>query len=115
MQSTYAPVIAALDDKQKAHFYLLLARELTLAQREVWADGALDAPEQVARLRWFNEIMHRVLNHLYGIQHTTHVGSEDDLWTTIADHASQNPHIASALTWAVREAYHMTTHQNLPV
>jgi hypothetical protein len=115
MSSTYAPVIAALDNTQKAHFYLLLARELTIAQRGVWADELLDVSEQVDRLKWFNEIMHRVLNRLYGLQQATEAGNEDELWATITDHAMQNQPIVGDLAWAVREAYKTTTQRDLPM
>jgi hypothetical protein len=115
MPSTYAPVIAALDDKQKAHFYLLLARGLTVAQREVWADDQLDASEQIDRLKWLNEIMHRILNRLFDFQQTTQARNEDDLWTTIMDHVAQNRHIAGDLAWAVRDAYKIATQRDLPV
>jgi hypothetical protein len=114
MQSTYAPLIAALDDTQKAHFYVLLARELTVAQRTVWVDMHLDATEQVDRLKWLNEITHRVLNRLYSLQQMTQQGSEDDVWSTITDHVRQNRYIAGDLAWAIRHAYTITTQCDLP-
>ena len=72
MPSKFTPVISALDKQQKQHFYLALARELTITQRSIWADDQLDNSEQVDRLKWLNEIMHRVLNRLYDLQITAH-------------------------------------------
>ena len=114
MASKYAPVISALDQKQKVHFYLALARELTVAQRTIWADDQVDASEQVDRLKWLNEIMHRVLNRLYDLQITAQVWNEDDLWTIIKHHVSQNSRIAGVVGLAIRDAYKIATQHELP-
>jgi hypothetical protein len=114
MESPYASAIAALDDEQKARFYLLLAHGLTMAQREVWADDQAEPSEQINRLKWFNEILHRVINRLHDLQHPPLSPSEEDVWSLITHHATQNRYVAASLSWFVRDAYTKTTQQDIP-
>jgi hypothetical protein len=93
---------ARLDPIQKTHFYLSLARNITIAGRIVWSDEDISHEEQVHRLKWINEAMHRIINRISDLYHEQNMWTDDDIWEMLHHIARECPGINGDLGSAVR-------------
>ena len=60
MDFDYIKLIGELSDEERLKFYECLAHNLTVSARAIWSNEGLTDGEKVERLKWLNEIMHRV-------------------------------------------------------
>jgi hypothetical protein len=100
-----ADQMANLSDEQQLHFYEVLAHNLTVAIRVVWSDESIGDAEKVDRMKWINEILHRVTAKVSLLRLSTHEWPEEDLESLILDYITSHPSIASHVDQAVRFSY----------
>jgi hypothetical protein len=97
--------MAKLSDEQRLHFYEVLAHNLTVAIRAVGSDESIGDAEKVERIKWINEILHRVTAKVYVLRLKTHEWTEEDFESLILDYVASHPDIASEVGRAVRFSY----------
>ncbi len=101
----FAEQMAKLSDEQRLHFYEVLAHNLTVAIRGIWSDERITDAEKVGRMKWVNEILHRVTAKVYVLRLKTHEWTEEDFESLILDYIASHSDIASEVGWAVRLSY----------
>jgi hypothetical protein len=94
-----------LTAEQRLHFYEVLAHNLTVAVRGIWSDASLADGEKVERMRWVNEILHRVTAKVYVLRLKTHEWTEADFEDLLLDYCRSHPGIAPEVGRAVRRSY----------
>ena len=105
MEFDYATRIGGLTDERRLHFYELLAHNLTVAVRAVWSDESLGDAEKVDRMKWINEILHRVTAKVRVLRLKTHEWTEADFAADVRHWVSQNRAIAGDVGWAIKSSY----------
>lgn len=105
MSFDYAKQIGELSAEQRLTFYEMLARNLTISVRGVWSDDRLSDVEKVDRMKWINEIMHRLTAKIFVTRRNEHEWTEQDVWEMIKDYVSQNPGIRGEVENAVLRSY----------
>jgi hypothetical protein len=101
----FADEMAKLTDEQRLHFYEVLAHNLTVGIRGVWSDESISDAEKVERMKWINEILHRVTAKVYVLRLKTHEWTEEDFERFLLESVSAHPGIAHEVGWAVRFSY----------
>lgn len=101
----FAEQMAKLSDEQRLHFYEVLAHNLTVAIRGIWSDESIGDAEKVERMKWINEIQHRVTAKVYVLRLKTHEWTEEDFESLILGYIASHPGIAKEVRWAVRSSY----------
>lgn len=101
----FAEQMAKVSDEQRLHFYEVLAHNLTVAIRGIWSDERITDAEKVERIKWVNEILHRVTAKVYVLRLKTHEWTEKNFETLILDYVASHPDIASEVGWALRSSY----------
>ena len=91
--------------------YLNFAHSLTVAVRGIWSDEALDVADQLARLKWMNELMHRVINRVIDLRAEPHIWNAADIWQLLLATVAQCPAINGAAGGAMMSAYERTLQQ----
>ncbi|TGL62041.1 hypothetical protein EHQ58_03760 [Leptospira ognonensis] len=56
--------IDSLSKNQKAAYYELMGHELTIIIRSIWSDQVIDPEEKLERIKWINEIQHRIISKI---------------------------------------------------
>ena len=100
----FAEQIAALTEEQRLHFYELLAHNLTVSMR-LWSDERLADAEKVARMKWINELLHRVTAKVWVLRLKTHEWTESDFGELVQAHMESHTETASEIRWAIRQSY----------
>jgi hypothetical protein len=101
----FAEQMAKLSEKQRLHFYEVLAHNLTVGVRGIWSDEQIDDPEKVDRMKWVNEILHSVTAKVYVLRLKTHEWTDEDFERLILECVAAHPGIAHDVGWAVRFSY----------
>jgi hypothetical protein len=101
----FAEQIGKLSDEQRLHYYEVLAHNLTVAIRGIWSDEQIDDAEKVDRMKWVNEILHRVTAKVYVLRLKTHEWTEEDFESLILGSIASHPGIAEEVGKAVRRSY----------
>ncbi len=60
--------VATFDPAIKLAFYINFANHLTIAIRSIWSEHDVAVAERYERMKWMNEVMHRVLNRAGDVQ-----------------------------------------------
>src|SRR5947207_1955787 len=94
-----------LSDEQRLHYYEVLAHNLTVAVRGIWSDEQINDAEKDERMKWVNEILHRVTAKVYVLRLKTHEWTEADFESLILEYVAAHPGIAGEVGWAVRASY----------
>jgi hypothetical protein len=94
-----------LTGEQRLHFYEVLAHNSTVAVRGIWSDPGTGDAEKVDRMKWVNEVLHRVTAKVYVLRLRTHEWTEADFEDLLLGYARSHPGIAADLGWAVRQSY----------
>jgi hypothetical protein len=94
-----------LSDEQRLHYYEVLAQNLTIAIRGIWSDQQISDAEKVDRMKWVNEILHRVTAKVYVLRLKTHEWTEEDFESLILEYVASHPGIAEEVGKAVRRSY----------
>jgi hypothetical protein len=91
----FAESIGSLGHEQRLHFYEVLAHNLTVAVRGIWSDPRITDAEKVERMKWVNEVLHRVTAKVYVLRLRTHEWTEADFEGMIVGYIQSHPNIAS--------------------
>ena len=105
----FAEQMAKLSEEQRLHFYEVLAHNLTVAIRGVWSDPVLADAEMVERMKWINEILHRVTAKVYVLRLKTHEWTEEDFGNMIAGYVETHTGITDEVLGAVLRTYRTIT------
>ena len=101
----FAERMARLSEEQRLHFYEVLAHNLTVAIRGVWSDSSITDTEKVDRIKWINEILHRVTAKVWVLRLKTHEWTEEDVGQMIRGYVGENEGIKEEVFWAVNRSY----------
>ena len=105
MSFDYPSSIGALTANERLRFYELFAHNLTVVIRGIWSDEAITDAEKVDRIKWVNEILHRVTSKVRVLRLNEHEWSEEDSWQDIQHWVSQNRETESLVNAAVSWSY----------
>jgi hypothetical protein len=86
---------------------------LTVAIRGVWSDGSSSDAEKVERIKWINEILHRVTAKVYVLRLKTHEWAEEDFGSLIRDYADSHEGIKKAVLVALNHSYRAITGEEM--
>ena len=112
MSFDYPKAISALPHARRLLFYELLAHNLTVSVRAIWSDEDITDAEKVDRMKWVNEILHRVTSKVRVLRLGEHEWTEEDSWLEIRHWVSQNPAIEADVNAAVKWSYDSATHSD---
>ena len=111
MDFDYAKQIGELSAEQRLTFYEMLARNLTISVRAIWSDDTLADAEKVDRMKWINEIMHRITAKISVTRRNENEWAEQDIYEMMKGYVSQNPGIRGEVANAVLQSYAYVTRQ----
>ena len=103
----FAALVAQLTEDQRLAFYEILAHDLTVVSRSVWSDDALADAAKVERMKWVNEILHRVTAKIRVMRLHSHVWTEEDFGSAIRHWVAQCPDIDVDVQWALRHSHEL--------
>jgi len=109
----FAESISKLNPEQRLHFYEVFALNLTVAIRFVWSNAETDDAEKVERMKWVNEVLHRVTAKVYVLRLKTHEWTETDFEDLILSYIQSQPGIAPEIGRAVRHSYRIVTGEEM--
>ena len=101
--------VTMMDDAQRIRFYESLAHSLTISIRSVWSDDNLSEKEKVDRIKWINEISHRVINRIIDLRYQPSTWSDLDMWEMIKHNVKQHEGIKGEVAWALNHSLKVTT------
>ena len=106
MAFDYPDSIGSLAHNERLLFYELFAHNLTVNIRGIWSDEGITDAEKVDRMKWVNEILHRVTSKIRVLRLNEHEWSEEDFWQGIRHWVSQNnaiePLVSDAASWSYK-------------
>lgn len=105
MEFDFPKLIGQLSDEERIRFYEILAHNLTVTVRGVWSDEKLTDHEKVERLKWINEILHRVTMKAAYLRMNRNLFSEIDSWEDINHWVRQCPEIETSIEWTLKMSY----------
>lgn len=105
MDFDYINLIGELSDEERLKFYECLAHNLTVSVRAVWSNEGLTDGEKVEKLKWLNEIMHRVTMKSALLRTHKNTYSESDSWEDIQHWVSCCSDIGPDVEWALKFSY----------
>ena len=100
----YVCRLAQLSRIQRLTFYESLAHNLTVCIRVQWSESSLSDSDKVARIKWLNEILHRVTAIIQVIRTESHDWTDNDMWMMIQDMTRQSPSISSTVGDAIESS-----------
>jgi hypothetical protein len=104
----YIRQVGSLSQQSLINFYENLAYELTISIRFIWADGAdegLNDSQKVERMKWINEVMHRVVRKIAYLSVGINEWSEADTWDMMQHYISLCPDISGHIRYAIVRSY----------
>jgi hypothetical protein len=105
MSFNYPEAIGSLSPEQRLRFYEVLAHNLTVCIRAIWSDGNIPDAEKVDRIKWVNEIQHRITSKIGVLRLKLHEWTESDTWCMIQFSIEQNGNISDDIRWAIKSSY----------
>lgn len=105
MEFNFPEAIGRLSPDQRLRFYELLAHNLTVAIRAIWSDEDPSDSEKIDRIKWVNEILHRVTDKIGVIRLNLHEWTEIDTWRMIEGYMGQNRSISVEIMFAIKCSY----------
>jgi hypothetical protein len=105
MSFNYMGRLNELTQEKRLRFYEQLACNLTISIRAVWSNVELSDTEKVDRMRWINEIMHRVTAKISVTRLNTCEWTDADMWEMIKCFVAQNEGIKADVAFAVLSSY----------
>ena len=106
MAFDYPDSIDSMAHNERLLFYELFAHNLTVIIRGIWSDESITDAEKVDRMKWVNEILHRVTSKIRVLRQNEHEWSEEDFWEGIQHWVSQNsaiePLVNDAVSWSYK-------------
>lgn len=115
MSFDYPKAVRALPHDRRLLFYELLAHNLTIIVRGIWSDEAVTDAEKVDRIKWVNEIQHRVTSKVRVLRLGEHEWTEEDSWSDIQHWVSRNRAIEGYVNAAVKWSYDSVTDSDVRI
>lgn len=109
MSFDFAEKVGSLDEERQLKFYEHFAHNLTIIVRGIWSDENLTDAEKVDRMKWINEIQHRVTAKIYVLRRHLHEWSAVDFGDAIRGWVGQNRENATMIDWALNNSYLLAT------
>jgi hypothetical protein len=103
--------VGSLPQESLIRFYELLAHNLTVSVRAIWSDETLNDSQRVVKMKWLNEIMHRVVLKSAALRMDRNELSEADTWSIIEHYISVCPDIATDMSFAIIGSYQVVDRQ----
>ena len=97
--------VGSLPPASLIRFYEILAHNLTVSIRSIWSDDSLYDFQKVERMKWINEIMHRVVTKSAALRRNQNEYSEADTWAMMEHYISLCPEIAGEVALATIGSY----------
>jgi hypothetical protein len=107
----YAEAVASLDGDRRRRFYEALAHNLTVCARAIWSDDQLTDAEKVDRMKWLNEIQHRVIGKLLTGESWADAKFFEGVLRARTDEC---PPLRGEVGWAVKQSYEYTSAAERP-
>jgi hypothetical protein len=105
MAFDYPSSVGVFTRDERLLFYELFAHNLTVVIRGIWSDEAITDAEKVDRMKWVNEVLHRVTSKIRVLRLNEHEWSEEDFWQSIQHWVGRNKAIESLVDAAVSWGY----------
>ena len=86
-------------------FYELFAHYLTISVRVFWSDEETSDTIKVEKMKWLNEIMHRVTSKSRNERLELREWSEEDFIKMIRKYIDKCPTIAGDIAWCINSSY----------
>lgn len=96
--------LANLNDEQRLAFYELLAHNFTISIRGVCADTDASYENRLGRIKWINEMLHRITIKVHKLRTGTNDVTEEDSVADLRHWVSQEPSVAVDVDWAIRSS-----------
>src|SRR5262249_23694405 len=109
----FAEQMEKLTEEQRLSFYEALAHNLTVSIRGVWSDATINDAEKVDRIKWINEVLHRVTAKIRVLRLKTHEWTEADFGEMMRGWASHNEAVKAELFEAVNRSYRAVTGEEI--
>jgi hypothetical protein len=109
----FAEHTTQLSGEQRLHFYEVLAHNLTVAIRGVWSDAATSDAEKVERMKWVNELLHRVTAKVYSQRLSPGAWTEEDFGEMVEAYIQSDKGIGQEVERAVRFSYRAVTGEEM--
>lgn len=97
--------VGALPPEALIRFYEVLEHNLTVSVRAVWSDESLTDAQKVERMKWLNEIMHRITMKTAALRMNRNDRSEADTWNMIQDYLMTCPDLTPTAQFAITFSY----------
>src|SRR5215510_14026919 len=101
----YLRQVGSLSPQNLIRFYELLAHNLTVSIRAIWSDEGLNDSQKVERMKWINEVLHRVVLKSAALRMGRNECSEADTWGMMQHYISLCPDISADIAIATRSSY----------
>src|SRR2546426_820398 len=105
----YVTQVGSLSPENLLRFYEVLAHNLTVSVRAIWSDEALTDSQKVERMKWLNEIMHRITSKTAALRLNRNEYTEADTWKMMQHYVSQCPDLAADIAFATISSYQAVT------
>jgi hypothetical protein len=109
----FAKQTSKLSNEDRLRFYEILAHNLTVAIRGVWANESISDSEKVDRIKWINEILHRVTANVWVLRLKTHEWTEEDFGQMIRGYVGENEGIKEEVFAAFNRSYQAVTGEEI--
>ena len=97
--------VSTWTQSEKSRFYRSLSLNMTIAIRSIWSDDTLADQEKIERIKWINEVHHRLINHMADLAHEKPLERDSDVWEMVQDYAQECPAIKGQLGQAIVSAF----------
>jgi hypothetical protein len=101
----YVRQVGSLSQQDLIRFYEVLAHNLTVSIRAIWSDEGFNDSQKVERMKWINEIMHRVVLKSAALRMGRNECSEADTWGMMQHYISLCPDISADIASATISSY----------
>lgn len=101
----YVRDVGTLRPDLLAHFYEILAHNLTVCVRGIWSDEQLNDAQRVEQMKWMNEIMHRIVMKSSLLRIGRNNRTELETWEMIQSYIEKCPPLAPHIAFATRFSY----------
>ena len=101
----YVRQVGSLPHQSLIRFYEVLAHNLTVSIRAIWSDEGLNDSQKVERMKWINEVMHRVVLKSAALRMGRNERSEADTWDMMQHYISLCPDISADIAIATISSY----------
>ncbi len=101
----YPRDISNLSDEKKLSFYLYLTKELTISNRTILSNDSLLSAEKLNRMKYINEVIHRIVNRMQDLVYEDQLLTEQDIWEMIKHAVDQSKGIGGEVGAAISICY----------